>query len=193
MNIDEIFNKNHDPSLDYMVNIINSECSQFIGESESFPLLKNLPSTYGDFHKVKVRIKKKQDDLSKIFNNAFHEAHSMIRESAVFSNGEMSFIPANNEKEPFFIFPINGYQYLYNSEVESLTEHNDVLNKLSTLLGDKNMVAETLIELLKFTYKNNNLIEGINSGAEILFFNIPYYYAIRSSSFGSYDKVLTLL
>ncbi len=51
--------------------------------------------------------------------------------------------------------------------------------------------AEQLIhDLLKFTYTRENLIEGIERQVEIIFYNVPYYYAARVNTF-EYDDLLT--
>ena len=193
MFVNELFNKNHDPSTERMVEILDKECSQFLKESEGVPLFKNLSTSYGDFHRVKVRVKKKQDALSEIFNKAFQNAHTLLKQRAIFSNGYESFIAESGDREPYYIFPTNGYKYLFNPEIESSNEHTDMFNKLSNILNDEKQVSEAITELLTFTYKSNHLVEGISSGAEILFFNIPYYYAVKTSKFESYDDILTLL
>lgn len=193
MYVEELFTKNHDHDVDHMISTIKKECSQFITESRSNPLFKNLPISYNDFHKVKVRFKKKHDSLTDIYNNAFQGVHLLLRERSIFSNGELSFIIESGDREPFYIFPSNGYQYLYNPEVESSKEHNITFNKLIHLFNDEKKALDTVSELLHFTYKSNNLHEGISSGAEILFFDIPNYYAIRQSRFTSYSEILTFL
>jgi len=174
------------------VNILNTNCSDFIKESEGLPIFKNLPSTYGDFHKVKVRIKKKEDNLSKMFNNAFKNMHKSLKQRAIFTNGSSSFISESNNYTPFYIFPINGYRYLYNTKVDSLDEHNETYNKLLENLTSEQALG-IITELLNYTYNSANLKEGINSGAEVLFYNIPYYYCVKIDIFEDYSTLLGVI
>ena len=45
-------------------------------------------------------------------------------------------------------------------------------------------------DLIKYTYTNKNLVEGIHSGSEVIFFNIPYFYAVRVADFGNYNRLI---
>src|SRR5512139_2808467 len=42
------------------------DCSEFIHESGGHPLFKTLPSTYDDFHRVKVRQHKRRNGVSDV-------------------------------------------------------------------------------------------------------------------------------
>ena len=68
--------------------IIAEQCSDFLQESCGCPLLKNLPSDYGDFHKVKVRKRKQRREdpkgFSQMFNKAFEDSVRDLRERAIF-------------------------------------------------------------------------------------------------------------
>lgn len=178
--------------------ILGERCSQFIEESGGRPLMKNLPSEYGDFHKVKVRKRKKRkedkEEFAEVFNEAFEDELRDLRERAVFANGEVSFEPADTkEEEPFYIFPIDGYRFMYSKEVENSSEdYQTVFEAVFEELGaDKG--SEIITELLKFTYNTNNLQEGIEQGSEIILYNIPYFYAIRTSTVDDYSRLLTML
>lgn len=173
--------------------LIKARCQQFLHESQQNPLLKNLPITYGDFHKVKVRHKRIEQQFDETFNDAFTDKHKALRQRAVFTHGIISFEPPIAEDlEPFYIFPIDGYRFLYSKEVEnSSNDYKQVFDTLLEQLGEQGM--EMINDLLRVTYTENNLVEGIESGSEIILFNIPYYYAIRVSTSRNYQHLLTKL
>ncbi len=175
--------------------IIAERCPDFVRESDAMPLLKNLPSEYGDFHKVKVRLRKnrKQDtpDFAERFNRAFSDSVQNLRERAVFGNGQTSFKESEDpEQEPFFIFPIDGYEFMYSREVEnSSTNYKTAFDAIleQVEIGE----AENIIdEMLKFSYTSEDLAEGIGSGSEIIIYNIPYFYAIRADTVDNYEDLI---
>jgi len=178
--------------------ILLERCSEFLEESGGQPLLKNLPSEYGDFHKVKVRLRKshKEDtsDFMDTFNEAFEDQLHNLRQRAVFANGPVSFESADSDElEPFYIFPIDGFQYMYSKEVEDSSEdYKAVFDAIFEQFGsDKG--NEVITDLLKFTYTSARLDEGIESGSEIIIYNIPYFYAIRASTVDDYSTLLTII
>lgn len=177
------------PQVD--LTIIYDQCSQFLEESGGCPLLKNLPKEYGNLHKVKVRKRKKPNgEFADIFNEAFTTEIHDLRERAVFANGRESFEPSINESdEPFYIFPIDGYRFLYSKEVENSNEdYQAVLTSIFEKMGsDKG--SEIITELLKFTYNSTSLMEGIEQGSEIILYNIPYFFAIRASAVSNYESL----
>lgn len=174
--------------------MIADSCNQFIYESCGFPLLKNLPTNYDDLHRVKVRQRKLNDDVDHRFNQAFGEEHYKLRQRAVFANGVTSFIPSTEkDQEPFFIFPINGYKFMYSKEVENSTvSYKQVFDTLHDQFGtDKG--NQVIIDLLKFTYTQENLAEGIESGAEIIIYNIPWFFALRATTVLDYDQTISCI
>lgn len=160
------------------------------------PLLKNLPSGYGDFHRVKVRKRKQgNDDPSEMFSEAFNEAFEdelrNLRERAIFANGEVSFESADSsEFDTFYVFPIDGYHFMYSREVEnSSQDYKTVFDAIFEEFGSERG-NNVITDLLKFTYTSVKLHEGIESGSEIIFYNIPYFYAIRAATVDSYENLL---
>lgn len=175
--------------------LIAERCTDFIGESDARPLLKNLPSDYGDFYKVKVRLRKnrKQDspEFAERFNRAFQDSVQNLRERAVFGNGAASFKESEDaEQEPFFIFPVDGFQFMYSREVvNSSTNYKTAFDAILEQIGTGE--GENIIEeLLKFSYTSEDLAEGINSGSEIIIYNIPYFYAIRAETVDNYEDLI---
>lgn len=166
---------------------ILTECSSFLNESGGLAVLKNLPCRYDDFHKVKVRQRKRKDDFTKTFNEAFGDIPN-LRQRSVTANGEVSFFAESGEKEPFYIFPIDGYRYKYSWEVtNSKEDYQEAFDVILELFDDK----EVFEHLLKYTYTSENLTQGIAHGSEIIFYNIPYFYAIRESAYdGGYSGLL---
>lgn len=170
--------------------LIKRQCDQFLNESDGFPIIKNLPNNYANFQKVKVRKRKHSNTFSSIFNGAFKDEMNDLRERSVFVNG-MATIEESSAS--FYVFPINGYSYLYSKEVENSTEnYKQVFESIFDQLGEES-AKDVFTDLLRFTYVSKNLADGIESGAEIILYGIPYYYAIRESYIDNYNELLTML
>lgn len=170
--------------------LLRKRCSQFLEQAEGLPLFKNLPNAYHDFHKVKVRFRKSNLPIAETFNQAFNDELHNITQRAIFANGVI--LESEDKVEPFYIFPINSFKFMYNKEViDSTVEYKHSFDKIFEQFEDD--TAQRLIsDLLTYTYTNGNLVEGIESGAEIVIYNIPYYYAVRSSTV-DYEELLTYL
>lgn len=169
------------------IQIIRERCSAFIVESNGLPLYKNLPSSYPDFHKVKVRHGKQHDNMSKSMNLAFESQNKQFTQRAIFASGTVP--QAESTNETFYIFPIDGFQFLYNTEVKEATDLK-VFDSIFEQFGEKKGCA-LIADVLKFSYTTHNLQEGILHGSEIILYGIPFYYALRSSVVESYDTLLT--
>lgn len=172
-----------------MIDIIGEDCSQFIYQSEGIPLLKNLPGRYNDFHRVKVR-KRKGDSVSNQFNEAFSDKLHMLRQRAVFANGLSTLEESDVGDTSFYIFPINGYRFMYQNTVQnSNSDYKKPFGSIIEALGDEKG-GEVICDMLQRNYVDNeSLAEGIKSGAEIIIYNIPYFYALRTSSINEYDDI----
>ena len=172
---------------------IGESCHQFFEEAGGFPMVKLLPRTYQDFQKVKIRKRKNVSIFANSFNEAFeHEMHQ-LRERSLFANGEI-FLEhelVDRTLEPFYVFPIDGYDFIYNKEVSNSTENYSVVFKeIFNQLGESS-ADKVFAELMKFSYTSDNLQEGLSSGAEIIVYGIPYYYTIRHSVINDYNNLLT--
>jgi hypothetical protein len=174
-------------------NLLNS-CDQFIAESRGCPLIKNLSANYNDFAKVKVRFHSRHDVFIETFNNAFEDIGNVsnLHQRAIFANGEKSFRPKDNA-EPYYIFPITGYKFMYNKNVaNSNTEFKHTFDELLEQFdGGDNTAVDIVTQLLQYTYVSQDLHEGIVSGSEVVLYNIPFYYAIKQKSVGDYDSLLS--
>lgn len=167
---------------------LSADCSTFLRESEGRPLYRSLPITYGDFHRVKVRRQKRKDGVSEVFERAFGQEFNNIRQRAVFASPSRPLI--SEHTEPFYIFPIDGYKFLYSKEVtNSGSDYRNVIDTLVTELGNLNEATDIVTDLLKYTYSTTNLLEGMASGAEVILYSIPYYYAVRADTNDYYDIV----
>ncbi len=174
--------------------LIKKQCGLFIDESNGLPIMKNLPQTYKDFQKVKVRKRKHTNIFSNTFNGAFKDELNDLRERAIFVNGLSTFEEnKEDEVEPFYIFPINGFKFLYSKEVKNSTKnYKQVFESIFCQMGEESG-KEVLTDLLRFTYVSENFSAGIATGAEIILYGIPFYYALRQSHVDNYDKLLTML
>lgn len=158
---------------------IQADCSVFIRESQGLPLFRQLPTTYADFHRVKVRLQKRKDAVTEVFERAFGQEYTNLRQRAVFASTTLP--PKADHTEPFYVFPIDGYKFLYSKEVtNSDSDYRDVIDKLVSELGNLTEATDIVTDLLKYTYSTCKLHEGLSSGAEVIFYGIPYYYAVRA-------------
>lgn len=169
-----------------MINIIKKECSEFLQKSDGLPLLKNLPKDSRDIKKVKVRHKKnKNKEINSVVNKVFDKEENLIQK-AVFGHGPDGFIPVIDEEvEPYYIFPINGFKYMYAPFIQNTTrEYKATLNKLMSISEDLNI--EVFNDILKYNYIYDNLNQGLLSSSEIIVFDISYYYAAKYSYVDDY-------
>lgn len=172
-----------------MLPTLYKECSQFLEESGGLPLLKNLPTRYDGFKKVKVRKKNKHDAVIEVFNKSFPQ-HKNAFQRSIFANAETSFIPSIDlSLEPFFIFPTNGYKFVYNPQVSNFTnQYQETINNLINNVS-KSVAIDMVSKVISQSYTDKNLHQGIKFGAEIILYGIPFYYGIRKSLIDDYSKM----
>lgn len=173
--------------------VIRERCSQFIEESKGEPLLKNLPTEYENIQKVKVRKRNVNGEFADALNQAFENEVGALSQRAVFANGLTSFRLSEDERvEPFYVFPIDGFKFLYSSEVSNSSDnYKNVVDVVVEQFGPekgKNIIAD----VLKLSYKQTNLHEAIEKGSELILYNIPFYYGVRVSKY-QYSTLLTLI
>lgn len=170
------------------INTLKAKCAQFLRESAALPLYKLLPRNYTDFHRVKVRQKNTDDDLSEAYNRAFGMQFRNLRQRAVFASGTSP--EPTDTTEPFYVFPTNGYKYLYSKEVKnSNADYKQVMESLFQRFEDNNKALDIVTDVLKYTYLRENLAEGIISESEIILYGIPHYYAVRTAAVPPYGKL----
>ncbi len=170
------------------INTIRSKCSQFIIESRGRPVYKALPTFYSTIHKVKARFKKRSDDISGYFNRAFESKTSNLRQRAIFTYANPPTLTEGTEL--FYVFPTNSYKFLYSLEVvNSNDNYKQMIDTIYESFGNTNEVANMVTDLLKYTYSTQNLYEGIMADVELIFYGIPYYYAIKVSEI-DYNQII---
>lgn len=170
-----------------------THCSQFINESGGLPVFRNLPTTYSDVQRVKARKRKAVDGVTETFNQAFQQEARDLGQRAVYVYGQLAEDSGTGDTEPFYVFPVNGYKFIYNSEVgQSKHTYQQALEQVIEQFASPTNGIELLIDLLKYTYQSVDLAEGISAGAEIIVYNIPHYYVVRSSVI-DYDTLLDKL
>lgn len=175
------------------IQTIKRECSQFLQEAAGFPLYKSLPTSYYNFHKVKVRLQKKRDEVTDVFERAFGDEFSNIRQRSVFAYPSIH-LSEDASFEPFYVFPVNGYRYLYSKEVtNSNAAYKSVVGTLFESFDDQQQASDIVSDLLKFTYSATNLQEGISANSEIIVYGIPYYYAVRKSACEQYAELFNTI
>jgi hypothetical protein len=180
----------HDPFITAVKQTIQQDCSDFIRESDGLPLFKTLPDTYNDFHRVKVRLQKRRDQVSDVFEQAFGEQFTNFRQRSVFANSTL--LESADPTTSFYIFPVNGYRYMYCKEVEnSNSEYKTVIDTVMQGMGNVNEATQIVTDLVKYTYVSSHLSEGIASGAEVILYSIPFYYAVRTTVSPTYTNLIT--
>lgn len=156
-------------------------------ESGGKPLLKNLPRNRDGFVRVKVRQKRTTDAFIENFNRAFEKERPRLLQRSVFAHGEKTFVESTNPAlEPFYIFPIDGFKYMYAPSQSDTLVFKDTFSKLVSNIGEPG--RELFKDLLKYGYVFDKLEEGISTGSEIIFYGIPYYFALRKSIIDDYKN-----
>ena len=167
-------------------------CTQFIAESNGLPLYRNLPIEGMYARRVKVRKRKAEGDLVEVFNAAFQDLTPNLFQRAVFATttpGEIT-----ETTEPFYVFPFNGFKFLYCTEVsKTKTDFQTAIDTLLERFEDQAAAVAVLKELLAMSYVDENLVEGIEKGSEIILYNTPSFLAIRCSAVDSYEEAIALI
>lgn len=195
MNISDVLKQSTWNTLDVRANhfaVIKQECSQFLRESSGLPIYKSITTASTpiapDLYKIKVRHKKADNTpLTQAYNTAFVQN---LREKAVFTYSNISLCEQENS---CYIFPKNGYKFLYSTEItRSNEEYKDVLNTLIENV-DIDKAYTIITDMLKFTYTSTNLYEGIQSEAELIFYHLPYFYAVPTIRYPNYTEFINHL
>jgi hypothetical protein len=164
------------------------ECWQFLEQSKGQRLYKNLPKSYDGFKKVKVRKKNMNELFIDAFNQSFSD-HRNLFQRAIFANGDKSFSAECGEREPFVIFPVNGFKFIYNPVViDAFVQYNNDVEYLLRKVS-KQAAIDMFSKVIRQSYVRNNLAEGIQTGAEIVLYNVPHYYAIRKSLLDDFERI----
>lgn len=161
------------------------ECQQFLDNSLGMPLLMTLPNRYGGFKRVKVRHRKhRNNETAQAFNRAFNKR---IFQRAVFCDSVTSFTPVLDERvnttDIYYIFPPDGYRFLYNPAIKQLdVDHTN----------DDELEQHLLSDVFAFGYRQDSLWTAIESNTQIILYDIPFYYCVKASTI-QYADLLPLL
>lgn len=186
MRINDFF-KSKESSFKEELSFIKEACSEFLLESRGLPLYKLLPNTYQNLQKVKIRTKKKGNLMLEAFDTAFDSNN--LRNRAIFCYPTP--LEKTNNLEPFYIFPINNFKYIYSKEIQNSSEnYKKLIDKLfeNGFLDDEPL--EIVSDVVKYSYARTKLIEGFISESEIIIYGIPYYYSVKCSSVPNYQYIL---
>ena len=165
------------PMLQWQLESIVRECSQFLYESDGLPVFKYIDHKRQNFTKLKIRTKNSTSSFEESFNAAFG---SNIRQRSLYASGNL---PVT--ENTYYVFPADGYKYVYNPLVSDSNIYEQQLDSIS----DQSLLSE----VIQTNYYSNNLVEGIESGAELLFYNTPYCYAVNTTLFDDYKDLLSML
>jgi hypothetical protein len=170
---------------------IKLECSQFIKESNGIPIFKNLPKNKEAFVKIKARHRKTQDEqFRNAFDGAFKEQKSNLLSRAVFCNAKDK--PTDNE-ERFYVFPINGYKFLYNKNDKNTSKtYQNALTEIIDIVA-QNEAINLLTTILESDYISESLTDAIQNDREIIFYNIAYFYAIKVELFPTLEDYKNII
>lgn len=170
---------------------VSSMCSGFVSESCGLPLYKMLPTTYADIQKVKVRQQRKADVVDHVFNEAFSAEFKNLRQRAIISHSSPP-TTVHENMELFYVLPPNGFKFLYSKEVvNSSFEYKKVIDTIFEHVDSIDAAADIVTDMLKYTYTNDALHEGISAHAEIIIYNVPYYFAVRAGTYPDYSKLIS--
>lgn len=168
-----------------MLPTIEEKCGMFLAESKGKPIMKALPRTGEGFRKVKIRKKKIDSNFDKTFNDSFFTEYNDIRSRSLFVNGNIA--PAEDE-ELFYIFPVDDYRFMYSPQIsDSSDDYKKTFDKIITSIGESNGM-EIFKDMLKLSYRYDNLPHAIDLGCEIIIYDIAHYYAIRKTLIDDYSK-----
>lgn len=188
MLVEDLFAR--DSAIDVYRRIIHTECAQFISESNGLPIHKSLPRTYSDFQKVKVRFKRTENTVSSAFNQAFINETHKLSQRAIFAYSTPPLV--EGDADLFYVFPIDKYKFLYSREVtNSNSDYKQVIDTMLEAFDNIDKATEIVTDLLKYTYSSKQLYEGLMANAEVIFYGIPFYYALRVNQHPNYSQIIT--
>lgn len=179
----------HEHPVDFT--IIQHECSQFLYEMDQRCVVRELPKSYDGVQRVKIRQHKRTDTITQVFNEAFNNIHNMRQRSLITHTSPGT---VTETHEPFYVFPVNGYNFMYSKEVRNSTDdYKQLIDVVFEQFSQEDDAAAIVADVVKYSYTNMNLVEGVDAGAEIIFYNIPYYYAVKCSKYPSYEQIIPYL
>ena len=168
------------------------ECSDFLKASDGIPLVRQLPVEGPTERRVKIRKKRSVTPFDEAFNSVFSE-HPDVRQRCVYANGDHTQPLFDPTMEPFYIFPKNGFKYMYSTSVtDSARQYGATYDALNQVMDSPASVYQTIGEILLFDYRTYDLRVALESGCEIIIFGCSSYYAIARRAVKSYSTLFSL-
>lgn len=159
---------------------IRENCSQFLRECTT-PLYIPLSSEYDDVRRVKVRKRKVDELIKETIDSAFGEFYNMSQRCVIASTVR---VLTEDEKDLFYVFPINGYKYWYNTQIRDP-------RKTIQEMYSKQVDEEIISEVLKSTVQSTNIQEAADNKSAVVIYNIPYFYGVRvNNNTSNYKQLL---
>ena len=143
-------------------------------KSNNKPLIKEL-NDVKSFKKLKARHRNKQ--YSSILNDAFDDS---IGTRCITTTSNTSDLSEND----YYIFPINGFKFLYDPQGMSGTSYHELTDTIKT---------DLVKELMRFNLEESDLNHALSINTEVVLYNIPFCYAVNVKSFNSYDELLSVI
>ena len=161
-------------------------CQQFLEESHGLPLIKWFTTEYPNVHRVKMRKRKNGGDFDTVFNEAFYEQYPSLRQRSIIINQT----PVEG-KEPYFVFPSDGFKFMYSPTItDSKAQYGSTYDDVTTSLSEETG-KEIFKDILTYGYVDDSLEKAIVESAEIIVYNIPFFYVVRCNM--DYDNLLEYL
>lgn len=156
---------------------IQTQCSDFLRMSNRIPMKKCLPRSKEGFAKVKVRHKRDTNFITAL-NENFKDRDPILGNRCVYAGGHWQ--TCDNNSEQYFIFPPNGFKFIY-IENDSFSTRNfsDNFNLIYDFSDDLSRLI--LKNVLQESVGCGTLEEGLSSNSEVLIYNVSYYYAVKCS------------
>lgn len=172
---------------------ISEECSDFLHLANDQALVKTLKDDNTNFKKVKVRTKISKNNFITAFNDAFCNTHNNMLGRSIFCNGKHKESPDNFHAQ-VYVFPINGFKYLFNPNITFHEEYARIYEKLKDSM-DRVSAEQLFKDMITYSYNERavSFNEALFTSKEIIIYGVPYYYAVKVNKFSSYDDLLNIL
>jgi len=193
MFLSDILIKNENDVSNKVIRQLSKDCSIFLEQSNGIPFFKDSPIEYQDVQKVKVRIKKNKDIFTQTFNEAFNNITQNIKPRSVMARNyhDSSEVPG---KESFYVFIPNGFSFISTTKLSEQLKLQNTFNNLIGQTNNNDSAREIITEIISMSYRTDDTLSNVVlEEREVLFFNIPYFYTIRTQSYPEYDKLLSLM
>ena len=153
----------------WQMSLLRYQCEQFLFESRGYPLIVELNRKVklDCFRQIKLRWKK----------NKAYQVYQQIIPDLQTSKAfwPIRFAPLSNTT--YYIFPINNFKFAYNPAIENL--YDCIVDN-----ADDN----ELLTALKLTYNSTMLSTGLQNQREIVLYNIPYCFAVKTTCIPNYSE-----